>query len=158
LLENAVRTLQKQPPKPSLDVDIDLPGDAYLPPDYVDDQRQKIDLYRRLTRVITVQELADFRSELVDRFGALPPPVERLMTLAELKMDAAVWQITAVEIEGQFVKFTYSSRPRIEQLARKHKGKLRIVDDRSVYLPLPKGPDDADSLQQLVKSVLRPEN
>jgi len=158
LLENAVRTLQKQPPKVTLDVDIDLPGDAYLPPDYVDDQRQKIDLYRRLTRVTTVQELADFRSELIDRFGPVPPPVERLLSLAELKMDAAIWQIAGIEIEGQFLKFTYSNRPRIEQLARRHKGKLRIVDQRSVYLPLPKGVPDADELQSLVKSVLRPEN
>ena len=158
LLENAVRTLQKQPPKVTLDVDIDLPGDAYLPPDYVDDQRQKIDLYRRLTRVTSVQELADFRSELVDRFGPIPPPVERLLSLAELKMDAAIWQIAGIEIEGQFLKFTYSNRQRIEQLARKHKGKLRIVDQRSVYLPLPKGVPDADELQSLVKSVLRPEN
>ncbi len=158
LLENAVRTLQKQPPKVSLDVDIDLPGDAYLPPDYVDDQRQKIDLYRRLTRVTSVQELSDFRSELVDRFGPVPPPVERLLSLAELKMDAAIWQIAGIEIEGQFLKFTYSNRQRIEQLARMHKGKLRVVDQRSVYLPLPKGTLDADQVQSLVKSVLRPQN
>ena len=157
LLENAVRALQKQPPKVTLDVDIDLPGDAYLPPDYVDDQRQKIDLYRRLTRVSSVQELADFRSELVDRFGPVPPPVERLLSLAELKMDAAIWQIAAIEIEGQFLKFTYSNRQRIEQLVRMHKGKLRIVDHRSVYLPLPKGVLEPDELQNLVKSVLRPE-
>src|SRR6185503_16243163 len=51
LLENAVRTLQKMSPKVSLDVDINLPGDAFLPADYVDDMRLKIDLCRRLTRV-----------------------------------------------------------------------------------------------------------
>lgn len=157
LLENAVRTLQKRPPKPSLHVDIDLPGDAYLPPDYVDDQRQKIDLYRRLTRVATIQDLADFRSELVDRFGPPPVPVERLLALTELKMDAAIWQIAGIEIEGQFIKFTYSSRQRIEQLARKHRGKLRIVDERSVYLPLAKEVGDPDELLELIKSVLRPD-
>ena len=51
LLENAVRTLQQMPPKVRLDVDIDLPGEAFLPDDYVPDMRLKIDLYRRLTRV-----------------------------------------------------------------------------------------------------------
>ena len=78
LLENAVRTLQKQPPKVRLEVDINLPGDAFLPPDYVPDLRLKIDLYRRLTRVSRYDELEDFRTELVDRFGEPPRPVERL--------------------------------------------------------------------------------
>src|SRR5690606_4335645 len=112
-----------------------------------------IDLYRRLTRVATIQDLADFRSELVDRFGPPPVPVERLLALTELKMDAAIWQIAGIEIEGQFIKFTYSSRQRIEQLARKHRGKLRIVDERSVYLPLAKEVGDPDELLELIKSV-----
>src|SRR6185503_12443442 len=50
LLENAVRSLQKLPQQLSLDVEIDLPLPAYLPADYVDDMRSKIDLYRRMSR------------------------------------------------------------------------------------------------------------
>ena len=123
LLENAVRTLQKMAPRLSLDVDINLPGDAFLPADYVDDMRLKIDLYRRLTRVSTFDELADFRSELVDRFGEPPPPTIRLLELAELKMEAVTWSITAVFIEQQFVVFRYSDRRRIEQLSPPAQGK-----------------------------------
>ncbi|MBC7856517.1 MAG: transcription-repair coupling factor [Pirellulaceae bacterium] len=156
LLENAVRTLQKMPPRLSLDVDINLPGDAFLPADYVDDMRLKIDLYRRLTRVSTFDELADFRSELVDRFGEPPPPTMRLLELAELKMEAVTWVITAIFIEQQYVVFRFSDRRRIEQLARMHKGILRVVDDKSAYLPIPKGLGKPAEILQLVKSVLRP--
>src|SRR5688572_19796673 len=46
LLENAVRQAQALSPKLSIDVDIDLPGAAHLPTDYVPDMRLKIDLYR----------------------------------------------------------------------------------------------------------------
>ncbi len=156
LLENAVRTLQKMPPKMSLDVDINLPGDAFLPAEYVDDMRLKIDLYRRLTRVSTFDELADFRSELVDRFGEPPPQTVRLLELAELKMEAVTWVITAIFIEQQYVVFRFSDRRRIEQLARMHKGILRVVDDKSAYLPIPKGLAKSDEILRLVKSVLRP--
>ena len=156
LLENAVRALQQMPPKARLEVDINLPGDAFLPPDYVPDLRLKIDLYRRLARVSKYDELADFRSELVDRFGDPPPPVERLLALAELKMDAATWQISAIFLENDFVVFRYENRSRIEQLARQHKGKLRIVDERSAYLPLPKDLTDADRTWRIVKALLRP--
>ena len=129
---------------------------APLPPDYVDDMRLKIDLYRRLTRVSRHEELDDFRSELIDRFGEPPRPVDRLLELTGLKMDAASWRISAIYIEGEFVVFKYDDRQRIEQLARLHKGKLRIVDERSAYLPLPHNLAETDRIWRIVKSVLRP--
>jgi transcription-repair coupling factor (superfamily II helicase) len=156
LLENAVRTLQKKPPKVRLEIDINLPGDAFLPPDYVPDLRLKIDLYRRLARVSRYDELDDFRAELVDRFGQPPRAVERLIDLTELKLDAAVWRISAIYIEKQFVVFRYDDRQRIEQLVRQHKSRLRLVDDQSVYLPLPNDLSDTDRIWRIVKSVLRP--
>lgn len=161
LLENAVRTLQKQPPKVKLEVDINLPGDAFIPDDYVPDLRLKIDLYRRLSRVSRFDELEDFQTELVDRFGKPPRSVERLMDLTALKMDAAVWHISSIYIEGQFVVFKYDNRQRIEQLVRQHsvgkdKGKLRLVDNQSVYLPLPQDVTDTDRIWRIVKVMLRP--
>ena len=75
LLEQAVRQLKQLPPKTSIEVDVDLPGEGYIPRSYVPDMRLKIDLYRRLARVSNLSELADFRAELVDRFGPPPPPV-----------------------------------------------------------------------------------
>jgi transcription-repair coupling factor (superfamily II helicase) len=155
LLENAVRTLQKKPPKISLEVDIDLPGQAYLPDDYVPDMRLKIDLYRRLNRVEAYQQLDDLRGELRDRFGPPPPPVEELLALTELKMDAALWQVSAIYIEGQFLVFRYTNRQRIEQLAKGHRKQLRIVDERSAYWPLPAANMSAAALQALAKQVLR---
>jgi transcription-repair coupling factor (superfamily II helicase) len=155
LLENAVRTLQKKPPKVRLEIDINLPGDAFLPPDYVPDLRLKIDLYRRLARVSRYDELDDFRAELVDRFGQPPRAVERLIDVTELKLDAAVWRISAIYIEKQFVVFRYDDRQRIEQLVRQHKSRLRLVDDQSVYLPLPNDLSDTDRIWRIVKSVLR---
>jgi transcription-repair coupling factor (superfamily II helicase) len=155
LLENAVRTLQKKPPKISLEVDIDLPGQAYLPDDYVPDMRLKIDLYRRLNRVEAYQQLDDLRGELRDRFGPPPSPVEELLALTELKMDAALWQVSAIYVEGQFLVFRYASRQRIEQLAKGHRKQLRIVDERSAYWPLPAANMAAAALQALAKQVLR---
>ena len=54
---------------------IDLPVDAYLPDDYVPEEPQKLELYRRLGRVATERELDAVRAELLDRFGPLPAPV-----------------------------------------------------------------------------------
>jgi transcription-repair coupling factor (superfamily II helicase) len=83
---------------------IDLPVDAYLPDDYVPDEPQKLELYRRLGRVATEHELAGMRAELIDRFGAPPPPVERLLEVARLRTTAEAAGLASVAREdGQLV-------------------------------------------------------
>jgi transcription-repair coupling factor (superfamily II helicase) len=154
LLETAVLRLKRLPPKLSIDVDIHLPGEAYLPDAYVPDMRLKIDLYRRMTRADGLQQLAEIREELEDRFGPLPDPVLRLLAREELKFDAAIWQIAEIYLEDRDMVFRYTSRPRAEHLARLNGGKLRLVDDQSAYLRLAPGISDPDLILRIAKSVL----
>ncbi|MEZ6107378.1 MAG: transcription-repair coupling factor [Pirellulaceae bacterium] len=156
LLERAVRSLRQMPPKLSLHVDIDLPHQAFLPPDYVTDPRQRIDLYRRLTRVESYDQLGPLRDELLDRFGELPPEARRLFEIAELRLDAAVWQIDSIFLDQGYLVFKCAHAPRLEQLKRSCKRTLRVVDEHSGYLKLEGERSDPDSLLAVVKSVLRP--
>jgi transcription-repair coupling factor (superfamily II helicase) len=155
LLEAAVRRLKRLPAKMVIDVDIDLPGEAYIPDDYVPDMRMKIDLYRRLTRVSSDEDLSDFRNELHDRFGAPPTTALRMLSLTELKLEAAVWQIHRIHQEDQYLVFGYSDRSRIDLLSRKTAGKLRVVDGQSAYLTLSQGFRQPDEIINIAKSVLR---
>jgi transcription-repair coupling factor (superfamily II helicase) len=104
LLENAVRRMKNQPLKTPLEVTVDLPWPAYLPRDYVDGQRQRIEVYRRLARIRSQERLDDFRQELRDRFGPIPEPAEWALRLAELRLLAARWQIGQVRLEGQGIE------------------------------------------------------
>ncbi len=67
---------------------VDLPVEAHLPTDYVPDEAQKLELYRRLARARTPGDLAAFRQEVTDRFGPMPTPVARLVEVAELRLAA----------------------------------------------------------------------
>ncbi len=83
---------------------IDLPVDAYLPDDYVPEEPQKLELYRRLGRVASDVGLAEVRAELLDRYGPLPSPVERLLEVAQLRYRAEAAGLTSVGTEeGQLV-------------------------------------------------------
>jgi transcription-repair coupling factor (superfamily II helicase) len=67
---------------------VDLPVDAHLPDDYVPDEAQKLELYRRLARARSVGDVAAFRQEVTDRYGPMPAPVLRLVEVAELRLRA----------------------------------------------------------------------
>jgi transcription-repair coupling factor (superfamily II helicase) len=156
LLEQAVRQLKKLPPKETIDVHIDLPGEAFIPRSYVPDMRMKIDLYRRITRITAADELADLKAEMLDRFGPLPLPAARMAKLAQLRIAAAHWQIDSIGREEGYLVFHYNSRAKIEELKQLNRGGLRIVDDSSAYLPLKGQSPDPDELLARVDSVLMP--
>ena len=157
LLEQAVRRLKKMPPKETIEVRIDLPGEAYIPRSYVPDMRMKIDLYRRLTRVTAREELKDLAAEMLDRFGPLPTPALRMVEFAKVRMAAARWQIESIGREEGYIVMPFASREKIDELNRANRGRLRIVENRSAYLPLPKplAQYGDDELLALVKSVLQ---
>ena len=154
LLEQTVRRLKALPPRASIEIDVDLPGEAFIPRTYVPDMRLKIDLYRRLARVTTAEELAEYRAELLDRFGPPPPSVERLLSLSELRIAAHRWQIQAIYRENQYAVFRYRGRELMEQLAAASKGRLRVVDGQSAYLPLDQAITDPDAILDQIKSLL----
>ena len=90
LLESAVRSLTHQPAKPLFDCSVELAWRAYLPKDYVPGPRVKLELYRRLARLRSLDHLADFRQELSDRFGATAPTRENLL----LRPSCESWRAT----------------------------------------------------------------
>ncbi len=159
LLESAVRSLTDKPDPAKFDALIELSWRAYFPKDYVAGPKIKVELYRRLGRIRSLDRLEDFRKELVDRFGTLPQPAENLLAEAELRIMAEFWQVARLYVEHEYAVLIYRSARRIEALAKHNKpGRIRVVDDRSVYIPLdldekfPKG----RAVYDVVKPLLRP--
>ncbi len=155
LLEQAVRRLKRMPPRVFVEVDIDLPGEAYLPRSYVPEMRTKIDLYRRLSRLTTPEQVDDFGAELVDRFGPHPVVVEGMLALMRLRIAAARWGIDSILKEDDYLVLRYTAAPLIRRLAQASGGKLRVVDGRSAYLPIGKDVTDADALHAKLESLLQ---
>jgi transcription-repair coupling factor (superfamily II helicase) len=89
---------------------IDLPVEAHLPDDYVPDEAQKLELYRRLARARTAGDLAAFRQELLDRCGPLPAPVGRLIEVAELRMTAEAAGVASISREEGWLVVRFGAR------------------------------------------------
>jgi transcription-repair coupling factor (superfamily II helicase) len=163
LLENSVRQLKNQPLRTPLEASVDLPWRAFLPRDYVQGQRQRIEVYRRLARIRRLERLDDFRQELRDRFGPIPEPADWMLRLAKLRLSAARWQVATVHLEGPAegsfgptdVVLGYRSPRQIQRLADRCDGRLRIVDADSAYFRLKADEEAPQALYETLERLLQ---
>ncbi len=79
-------------------VTLDVPGEAHLPKSYVEADDARLEAYRRLATVASVEELEDLRTEWVDRYGALPASARGLLELAALRLVCLEREITIVQV------------------------------------------------------------
>lgn len=154
LLENAVRQLKNLPPKVSVEVHVDLPWPAYLPRDYVPGQKLRIEVYRRLARLREIKQLADFRQELIDRYGPIPEETEWLLRTTEIRLHCVRWQISSVNRDNRDLVFGYKNRSRAEQLGKLSGGRFKVVDEKSCYLRLQADEDTPEAIYKLLVRLL----
>jgi transcription-repair coupling factor (superfamily II helicase) len=79
---------------------------AYLPSRYVREARHRIEIYRKLAQATDRPALDRLRHEIRDRFGPLPPSVERLLVLAGLKILAAERGVSMIETRDDRLMLT----------------------------------------------------
>ena len=109
---------------------ISVPVPAYLPDAYVGDSEERMDIYRRLSRLRGIGEARAMRAELLDRFGPPPPPGENMIALVELRERAAAAGLESVEVDSKgTVKASFTPKntpPRklIADIAGEFEGRL----------------------------------
>ncbi len=138
LLENAVRTLRKEPLREHRHVEVDLPINAFFPESFIPPGRHKIEAYRKLSNIRDFDDLTEFTEELRDRFGPLPEEVTRLCRLKALQLQAIAWSIDHIRLEDSDALFRYRNAKKIHELRHHIGSDLRIVDHESAYLILPR--------------------
>ena len=85
LLEQAVRELRGEPAEVEVEPEIQLGIPAFVPEVYVPDVSQRLVVYKRLAGIRGVPDLEAIAEELADRYGPVPPLVDTLMRLMELR-------------------------------------------------------------------------
>ena len=103
LLAAAVQRLKAgQPlPTPALlpngpTLPIDLPVSAFVPTTFIPDMSLRMQLYRRIADVQSIEQIDSIENELVDRFGALPPEVDGLLFQLRVKLLAYQCRASAI--------------------------------------------------------------
>lgn len=122
------------------EVRIDLPVDAHIPPDYVTSDRLRLEAYRKLAAAADTDAIAAVIDELVDRYGPLPEEVQRLVSVARLRLLCREYGIEEVSVAGTQLKIAPMQLPDSKQLRLKRiypSAQYRATSGM-VQMPLPR--------------------
>lgn len=108
MLQDAVAAKQGDGSQAKVIVEIDLDVDAYIPSEYVDDERQKIELYKRIRSLASEDEYVELQDEFIDRFGDFPQAVEDLLTIGLIKFYSEKSLIEQIKQKRSQVYLTFS--------------------------------------------------
>ena len=88
MLNEAVKEAKGEAVEEKFETAIDINTSAFIPPTYVANELQKLDIYKRIAGIETEEEAEEMLEELIDRFGEPPKSVQNLLTIARLKYVA----------------------------------------------------------------------
>lgn len=108
LMENSMAELKGEKIRERLEPEINIALPASIPEFYIQDIDQRLSAYRRLTKITEVDEIADFKIEMVDRFGALPIELSNLLLKIMLRVLAIKIGVKRLDLRGSQLSLCFS--------------------------------------------------
>ncbi len=113
MLKRTIQTLQGQQLSILADTRVELPVDARLPEEYVNEVSLRMELYQRLGETVSLEDVEEIWREIKDRFGPPPEPVKWLHHLTRLRVFAAQHGFTLLKMEKFSLTVEYQSGEKI---------------------------------------------
>jgi transcription-repair coupling factor (superfamily II helicase) len=155
LLEEATRQLKHEPKATKPEAHVDIGVTALVPKQWIAADRQRMDVYRRLTRCTSLEMLGMLEQDLKDAFGEPPRPAVILLALTELRLLAGIFGIESIIRKEPDVVLTVSDASRAQAGLTGAPGRLTVLDEKTVYLRLPKTFLESDTLLMILRNLLK---
>ncbi len=145
MLSEAVKEAKGIHQQEDFETSIDLVMDAFIPPGYIPNEGQKLDVYKRIASIENREEAEDMLEELLDRFGEPPRSVQNLLAVAELKALAHRAYVTEIKQTGMEIKITFYEKARLDvqgipSLLEQYGRKLKFKIEANPYFLYQPGP------------------
>ena len=162
MLQDAIARKQGSDVEERTSVEIDVEVDAYLPSSYVGDERQKIELYKRIRSISGEEEFVELQDEFIDRFGDFPQEVDDLLVIGLIKYFSERILLETIKQVKNRVDITFSEQGTrafpVQEIFRALDGlpiqvDIQPEDKLGVTFHLPKGINNYEWLQHILKFV-----
>ena len=133
MLESAVKKAKGEPEQEQKQVSVNLSVEAFIPESYIVNEEQKLDIYKKIAAVRSLEDCDNVRDELRDRFGdKIPQPAQNLLRIALIRSVASRLDIAAIEGGAGNIKIFLDPAARIAvqnipALLQEYKGALHFI-------------------------------
>jgi transcription-repair coupling factor (superfamily II helicase) len=90
---------------------VEIPVDAHLPTTYIDSERLRLDIYRRIADAKDNESISLIAEEMVDRFGEIPASGHNLLDVARLRLRAKKFGIKELIATGKHLRISPVTLP-----------------------------------------------
>ncbi|AKA71353.1 transcription-repair coupling factor [Clostridium scatologenes] len=115
MLEDTIKLVRGDIDKEPVETTVELKVDAYIPTNYVKDEVQKIEIYKRIAAIDCYEDMEDIEGELKDRFSDIPPSIYNLMNIAYIRSIGKKLGIQEIKEKKDEVVFKFDNKERMEE-------------------------------------------
>lgn len=157
-LNEAVRKLKGEVVVEYIETTIDLKVDGYIENRYIEDEEQKIQVYKKISAISGIEDYRELIDELIDRFGDLPKEVENLIDISYIRYLASKNSIKNISQKGKkiILEFTSTENLSVEllhDLSKKYKNRLKFDLSKFPYFEFQFKNNMLDELKLLIETI-----
>ncbi|NMM62159.1 transcription-repair coupling factor [Clostridium sp. P21] len=115
MLEDTIKLVRGDIDKEPVETTVELRIDAYIPTNYIKDEVQKIEVYKKIAAIDCYEDMQDIEQELQDRFSSIPPSIYNLMNIAYIRSIGKKLGVEEVKERRDEVAFKFESKDRIDE-------------------------------------------
>ena len=107
MLEDTVKLIKGEIDKEPVETTVDIKVDAYVPSRYIEDEIQKIEVYKKIAAISNIEDYEYIKEELEDRYSNIPEAVCNLMDIAYIKSLAKSLSIEEIKEMPKEIRFKF---------------------------------------------------
>jgi transcription-repair coupling factor (superfamily II helicase) len=159
LLEDTVKEMKGEPPSETIETTIELPINAHIPETYIQDENQKIEIYKKIAYINNQEDLYDIEEEIEDRFGDIPEAVRNLMSISFIKCIARACGITLISQKSQnliirFKSDKYTKAQVVVSLVAEYNNRILFTASEQPYFTIRLREQKPEDLLKFTKEML----
>ena len=107
MLEDTVKLIKGEIEQEPIETTVDIKMDAYIPSSYIEDEIQKIEVYKKIAAIENMDDYTEIKEELEDRYSSIPEAVYNLMDIAYIKSLAKILLIEEIKENQKEIRIKF---------------------------------------------------
>lgn len=155
LLEESVKKRKGEDTRKIDDTTVDINIGAYIPKDYIKDEIQRLETYKKISKIESDENYLDLQDELIDRYGDIPIPVLNLLEISHIKYLANQKNIATINASSNTIEIEFISAADIDinnlnEIIYQMPDKVHLNPKRENYIKIEAGDDLLQDLKEFI--------